>query len=102
MISWVSGVISWANGLADVCLALLARADFIEVNGRDTVAGCTALHLAASAGLADVCSALLARPDFTEAGAASGAGATALELAERGGHAGARAALLQHLERAAR
>ena len=48
-----------------MCLALLARPDFTELNRWQNF-GCTALHDAASKGLDSVCLAILSRPDFTE------------------------------------
>ena len=57
-----STALHWAaeKGLADVCMALLSRADFTELNAKDDN-GQTALSLAAEKGLGDVCMALLSR-----------------------------------------
>jgi uncharacterized protein YjbI with pentapeptide repeats len=72
--------------LAEVCQAILSRADFVEVNAK-TDSGRTALHSAASRGLAEVCQAMLSRADFVEVNAKNASGMTALHYAAAGGYA---------------
>ena len=85
------------RGLLEVALAILARADFYEVNARPQD-GATALHWAVSAGSLPLCRAIVGRADFTELRAGvRGSGGTALQWA-RNQRRGEVAAFLQAAE----
>jgi len=63
-----------------VCMSILARPDFTEVNAKDSN-GRAALHVAAQARLSVVCVVILSRPDFTEVNAVDIRGKIALHTA---------------------
>eukprot|EP00747_Dinoflagellata_sp_TGD_P171831 gnl/TRDRNA2_/TRDRNA2_206802_c0_seq1.p1 gnl/TRDRNA2_/TRDRNA2_206802_c0~~gnl/TRDRNA2_/TRDRNA2_206802_c0_seq1.p1 ORF type:complete len:233 (-),score=21.89 gnl/TRDRNA2_/TRDRNA2_206802_c0_seq1:17-715(-) len=82
------------EGRADVCIALLRRPDFEEVNAKGGLDGWTALHYAAYAGQARICSVLLGHPSFLERDAQDNVGWTALHYAAHAGFADVCIALL--------
>ncbi|CAJ1380511.1 unnamed protein product [Effrenium voratum] len=79
----------------DVCLGILNRDDFTEVNAVDQF-GYTILSLAASNGMVNVCKAVLDHPEFTQVNSKDKWGATALHWAAASNLGSVCTAILEH------
>lgn len=79
----------------DICLSILNRDDFTEVNAVDQF-GYTILSLAASNGMVSVCKAVLEHPEFTQVNSKDKWGATALHWAAASNLGAVCSAILEH------
>lgn len=81
--------------LEDICLAILRRSDFTEVNSRGAL-GRTALHTAGAIGLSTVCLEVLSHPDFCGVNTPDVRGRTALAIAAQAGCLNVVRAIIRH------
>lgn len=79
----------------DICLNILNRDDFTEVNAIDQF-GYTILSLAASNGMVAVCKAILDHPEFTQVNSKDKWGATALHWAAASNLGSVCTSILEH------
>lgn len=79
----------------DICLNILNRDDFTEVNAIDQF-GYTILSLAASNGMVAVCKAILDHPEFTQVNSKDKWGATALHWAAASNLGSVCSSILEH------